>query len=62
MLMTVEQAAKELQCSEEHLRRLIRARRIPIYQLSPKLTRLDMEEVRHIARRPQPRNTGDTLL
>ena len=50
MLITVEQAAQELQCSEEHLRRLIRARQIPIYQFSPKLTRVDIEELKALGR------------
>lgn len=50
MLTNVSQTAKELGVSVEHARRQIRAGIWPTYKLGPKVTRLDIEEIRQIGR------------
>ena len=51
MLVSVTQGAKELGVSEEHIRRLIRAQKLPVYELGPKATRLDVQEIRTLLKR-----------
>jgi len=51
MLLTVEQAAKELNCSTENLRRQIRLGLLPCYRIGPRTTRLDVAEVKALARK-----------
>lgn len=51
MLLTIEDAAKELKCSPETLWRQIRLGRLPAYKLSPRTTRVDMEELKAFGRR-----------
>jgi excisionase family DNA binding protein len=46
MLISVSLAARELGLSVDHLRRMIRAGKIPTYQLGPKATRVDVEEIK----------------
>ena len=50
MLVTVSQAARELGVSTEHARRMIRAGKWPTYKLGTKATRVDVGEVRELAR------------
>ena len=50
MLMSVSAAARELNLSVEHLRKMIKAKRIPSYKLGPKATRIDVEEVKNLGR------------
>jgi len=50
MLIKVSEAAKELGLSTDHLRRLIRAGKIPVYNMGPKATRLDLDEVKSLRR------------
>ena len=50
MLTSVVNAAKELGCSAEHIRRQIRAGRWPFYVLSDKGTRVDVEEIKALGR------------
>jgi len=50
MLKKVSDAAEELSLSTDHLRRLIRMGKIPIYRLGPKSTRVDVEEIKRLRR------------
>lgn len=50
MLASISQAAKELGISGEHLRRMIRAGRWPAYQLGRKALRVDVDEIRQVAK------------
>lgn len=50
MLMSVTAAAKELGVSTEHIRRMIRAGKWPVYRMGPKATRIDVEEIRTMGR------------
>lgn len=50
MLVSVTIAAKELGVSTQHIRRMIRAGKWPVYRLGPKATRLDPEEIRALGR------------
>ena len=50
MLVKVSAAAKELGLSTDHLRRLIRAGKVPVYNMGPKATRLDLDEVKAMRR------------
>jgi len=50
MLVRIVDAAKELGVSTEHIRRMIRAGKWPIYRMGPKATRIDVEEIRTLAR------------
>lgn len=50
MLMRVIDAAKELGVSTEHIRRMIRSGKWPVYSLGPKATRIDVEEIKTLGR------------
>ena len=50
MLLRVSEAAKVLGVSLEHMRRKIRAGEWPTYQLGPKATRIDPDEIKAIGR------------
>ena len=50
MFLSIKHAAKELRVSERHIRRLIAIKKLPVYQLSPRTTRIDMEELRKLIR------------
>ncbi len=50
MLMSVAAAARELGCSTEHVRRMIRKGKWPVYSLGPKATRIDVEEIKALGR------------
>ncbi len=50
MLVTVSQAARELGVSTEHARRMIRSGKWPTYKLGTKATRVDVGEIRQLAR------------
>ncbi len=49
-LLAITQAAKELGCSAEHIRRQVRAGRWPAYQLGTKAMRIDTEEIKNLGR------------
>ena len=50
MLVSVSTAARELNLSVEHLRKMIKTKHIPSYKLGPKATRVDLDEIRQLAR------------
>lgn len=50
MLISVSAASKELGVSTEHIRRMIRSGKWPVYQLGPKATRLDVEEIKALGK------------
>lgn len=50
MLVSITVAAKELGVSTEHIRRMIRAGKWPVYSLGPKATRIDPEEIKALGR------------
>lgn len=50
MLMSITNAAKELGVSTMHIRRMIRFGGWPVYCMGPKATRIDVEEIRTLAR------------
>ena len=47
MFTSILEAAKGLSISERHLYRLTRENRVPFYNLSPRTTRVDLNELRH---------------
>ena len=49
-LVSIPRAAQLLDCSTNHLYRLIRRRQIPFYKLSPRATRVDLGELRDFMR------------
>ena len=50
LLVPVKQAAKSCNASAAHFYRLIRKGRIPFYRLSPRTTRIDLDELRAYVR------------
>jgi len=50
MFTSIAEAAKALSISERHLYRLIRENRVPFYNLSPRTTRVDLNELRDYMR------------
>lgn len=50
MLMTIAMAARELGCSPDHVRRMIKAGQWPHYRLGVKALRIDVEEVKKLGR------------
>ncbi len=50
MLATISAGARELGCSPEHIRRMIRMGRWPYYRLGPKAIRIDPEEIKGLGR------------
>ena len=50
MLVNISTASRELGVSQEHIWRMIRAKRWPAYRLGPKATRLDVTEIRALGK------------
>ncbi len=50
-LVTITSAAKELGVSTEHIRRQIRSRKWPSYELGKKAVRVDTDEIKNISKR-----------
>jgi excisionase family DNA binding protein len=50
MLLTITAAAKELGCSTEHARNMIRSGRWPAYKIGPRATRIDPEEIKALGK------------
>jgi excisionase family DNA binding protein len=50
MLATISAAARELGCSPDHVRRMIRGGWYPYYRIGPKAIRVDPEELRNLGR------------
>ena len=50
MLVKISEAAKELDVCSEHVRRMIRRGFWPAYKLSPKVTRVDLDEIKAAAK------------
>ena len=50
MLVKVTEAARELNLSIDHVRTKIRKGLWPVYKFGPKATRLDLEEIKNLAR------------
>jgi len=50
MFSTLKTVATELNVSERFLRQLVREKRIPVYKLSPRTTRFDLNELRDYMR------------
>ncbi|MBU1209265.1 MAG: helix-turn-helix domain-containing protein [Proteobacteria bacterium] len=50
MLATISTAARELGCSPDHIRRMIKRGRWPYYRLGKKALRVDPEEIRALGR------------
>ena len=48
--VSVREASTALGFSTSHLYRLIKSKRIPFYQLTPRTIRLDLEELRTLGR------------
>jgi len=49
-LVSIPQAARELGCTPEHIRRKIKAGQWPHYKFGGKMLRVDTEELREMAR------------
>jgi excisionase family DNA binding protein len=49
-LMSLTAASKELGVSTEHIRRMIKAGKWPVYHLGPKATRIDVDEIKKLGR------------
>ncbi len=50
MLLSLTAAARELGCSVEHARRMIRSGRWPAYKIGPRAVRIDPEEIKALGR------------
>jgi len=50
MLASISAAARELGCSPDHVRRMIRSGRWPYYRLGLKAMRVDPEEIKSLGR------------
>jgi|GEM_PF-3392130 excisionase family DNA binding protein len=50
MLATINAAARELGCSPDHVRRMIKAGRWPYYRMGLRAIRLDPEEIKGLGR------------
>jgi excisionase family DNA binding protein len=50
MLATISAGARELGCSPEHARRMIRNGRWPYYRLGVRAIRIDPEEIKNLGR------------
>ncbi len=53
MLVSVSAAARELNISTQHVRKMIKLGRWPVYHLGPKATRVDLEEIKKLGRERQ---------
>jgi excisionase family DNA binding protein len=50
MLATISAGSRELGCSADHIRRMIKRGRWPYYRLGPKAIRIDPEEIKKLGR------------
>jgi len=50
MLVSITVASKELGLSTEHIRRMIKEGKWPVYHLGPKATRIDLDEIKKLGR------------
>ena len=50
MLTTIAGVARELGCSPDHVRRMIRSGRWPYFRIGPKAMRVDPEEIKNLGR------------
>ena len=50
MLATIDLASKELRCSPDHVRRMIKAGRWPFYRLGIRAIRIDPDEIKNLGR------------
>jgi excisionase family DNA binding protein len=50
MLVRITEAARQLGVCAEHIRHMIRIGKWPGYKLGPKATRVDLEEIKKLAR------------
>lgn len=50
MLSRIAEAARELGCSPDHARRMIKSGRWPYYRIGPKAMRIDPEEIKNLGR------------
>ena len=67
LLKTVSEAAEQLNCTPENLRRLIREGLIPSFKIGPRTQRIDVDELLKLSRRearqakdskPEPEHTA----
>ena len=57
MLVGVTEAARQLGVSTEHIRRMVRAGKWPVYLLGLKATRIDVEEIKGLMRKDTERSS-----
>ena len=50
MLVGITEAARQLGVSTEHIRRMVRAGKWPVYRLGPKTARIDIEEIKALGK------------
>lgn len=67
MLVHVKDVVRDFKISERHIRKLIAEGRIPFYKLSPKVIRLDPEELKNYMRliaegKPKSKGKGSRRL
>jgi excisionase family DNA binding protein len=50
MLVSIQEAAKELKVSDRHVRRMIAEGKYPFYRIGDRAVRLDLEEIKSASR------------
>jgi len=50
MLSRITEAARELGCSPDHIRRMVKNGQWPYYRIGPKALRIDPEEIKTLGR------------
>jgi excisionase family DNA binding protein len=50
MLVSIQEAAKELKVSDRHVRRMIAEGKYPFYRIGNRAVRLDVEEIKSASR------------
>ncbi len=50
MLRRISEAARELDCSKDLIRKMIKSGKWPSYQVGSKAVRVDIEEIRNLSR------------
>ncbi len=50
MLTRISDAARELGCSADHVRKMVKIGRWPFYRIGPKAMRVDTDEIKNLGR------------
>jgi excisionase family DNA binding protein len=58
MLVSIQEAAKELKVSDRHVRRMIAEGKYPFYRIGDRAVRLDLEEIKSASRTLAVKSSG----